>query len=138
MNKLILVLLLTTVLFACKKEEDHHDHDHSHDEVDTTTPVVTINSPSDSLVYHNGDTVHMIGTISDNDLHNGEIKIMDDTTAFEYYGYYHHIHETTSAVINFDYIVSGVTQNSAATLTYMYNDHADNMALVTRKLIFVP
>ena len=81
MNKLILALLLTTVLFACKKEEDHHDHDH--DEVDTTTPVITINSPSDSLVYHNGDTVHMTGTITDNELHNGEIKIIDDTTAFE-------------------------------------------------------
>lgn len=136
MNKLILALLLTTVLFACKKEEDHHDHDH--DEVDTTTPVITINSPSDSLVYHNGDTVHMTGTITDNELHNGEIKIIDDTTAFEYYAYYHYIHDNTSAVINFDYIVSGVTQNSAATLTYRYDDHSDNIALVTRKLIFLP
>jgi hypothetical protein len=135
MNKIIIGLLLTTVLFACKKEEDHHHHD---DEVDTTTPVVTINSPSDSMVYHNGDTVHMTGTVTDNDLHNGVIKIIDDTTAFEYYAYYHYVHETSSATINFDYIVTGVTQNSAVTLKYTYDDHAANVAVVTRKLIFMP
>ena len=136
MNKLFIVLLLTTVLFACKKEEDHHDHDH--DEVDTTTPVVTINSPSDSMVYHNGDTVRMTGTVTDNDLHNGEIKIIDDTTAFEYYSYSQYVHETSSAVINFDYIVTGVTQNSAVTLSYTYDDHVGNSAVVRRKLIFMP
>ncbi len=136
MNKIILGLLLTTVLFACKKEEDHQDHDD--DEVDTTTPVVTINSPSDSMVYHNGDTVHMTGTVTDNDLHNGEIKIIDDTTTFEYYGYSHYVHETSSAVINFDYIVTGVTQNSAVTLSYTYDDHVANSAAVRRKLIFMP
>lgn len=134
MKNIILGILAASILFACKKEEDQLQED----EVDTTTPVVTITSPDDSLVYQNGDTVHMIGTVTDNELHNGEIKIIDDTTAFEYYGYYHYVHESSSAVINFDYIVTGVTQNSAVTLTYMYNDHVDHVAVVTRKLIFMP
>jgi hypothetical protein len=136
MKNIILGLLAASVLFACKKEEDHHHHDD--DTTDTTTPVVTITSPNDSNVYHNGDTVHMTGTVTDNDLHNGVIKIMDDTTAFEYYGYYHYVHETSSAVINFDYIVTGVTQNSAVTLTYTYDDHAANTKVVNRKFIFMP
>lgn len=135
MKKIIWGLLAASVLFACKKEEDHHHHD---DTTDTTTPVVTITSPADSMIYHNGDTVHMNGTVSDNELHHGEIKIIDDTTAFEYYGYYHYVHETTSAVINFDYIVTGVTQNSAVTLSYTYDDHTANTAVVRRKLIFMP
>ena len=135
MKNIILGLLAASVLFACKKEEDH---DHHHDETDTTIPVVTISTPNDSTVYHNGDTVHMTGNVTDNDLHNGVIKIIDDTTAFEYYAYYHYVHETSSAVINFDYIVTGVTQNSAVTLTYTYDDHAANTKVVNRKLIFMP
>ena len=134
MKNIVLVILAVSILFACKKEEDQPQED----EVDTTTPVVTITSPNDSTVYQNGDTVHMTGTVTDNDLHNGVIKIINDTTAFEYYSYSHYVHETSSAVINFNYIVTGVTQNSAVTLAYTYDDHAANSAVVRRKLIFMP
>lgn len=134
MKNIILGLLAASILFACNKDEEEHHHD----ETDTTTPVVTITAPDDSTVYHNGDTVRMRGTVTDNELHNGVIKIIDDTTAFEYYAYYHYVHETSSATINFDYIVTGVTQNSAVTLSYTYDDHAANVNVVRRKLIFMP
>jgi hypothetical protein len=133
----IFILLSFSLLFACKKEEDHDD-DHAHDTTDTTYPVVTINSPTESEMFHNGDTVHMNGLVTDNELHNGVIKIIDDTTAFEYYSYYHYVHETSSSVIDFDYVVTGVTTNSAVTLSFTYDDHAANTTIVTRKLMFMP
>lgn len=131
----IFILLSFSLLFACKKEPDPVVQD---DPSDTTYPVVSITSPSENEMFHNGDTVHMIGYVSDNELHNGVIKIMDDTTAFEYYGYYHYVHETSSSVIDFDYVVTGVTTNSAVTLTFTYDDHAANTTVVTRKLMFMP
>jgi hypothetical protein len=135
-KNLLFIFLVTTFFFACKKEEDH---DHNHDETtDTTYPVVTIDSPVENEMFHNGDTVHMIGLVTDNELHNGVIKIIDDTTAFEYYSYYHYVHETSSSVIDFDYVVTGVTQNSAVTITFTYDDHAEHVTVVTRKLMFMP
>jgi hypothetical protein len=133
---LLYIVSVLIIFTSCEKEEDHHDHDH--DEGDTTAPVIDLTSPSDSSVFHNGDTVFISGTVSDNGLHTGTILIKNDTTAFEYFNQLHEIHIGETAIIEYMYIVSGITQNEMATFTASYSDHTGNPAVLSRKMVFMP
>lgn len=134
-NKIQLFLLGIALISSCKKE---HDHDHNHDTNDTSSPVVTVNSPTDSTVYHNGDTVFISGSVTDNDLHGGTILLKNDTSAVEYLNQYHNVHQLTSANFSYQYILNGITQTEAVTLTVSYEDHIPNTNTVTRHLVFMP
>jgi hypothetical protein len=131
-------LILGLVVFSsCDKEADH-DHGNNTNTSDTTPPVVTINSPVESMVYHNGDTVFITGSVSDLELHGGTILLKNDTSLNEYLNQYHNVHQLTNANISFQYIVTGITQNEAVTLTATYEDHTPNYSTITRHLIFMP
>lgn len=136
MKRVFIILSSFVFVYASCKKEDDHDHDHGTE--DTTYPVVTVNTPADSSVYHNGDTVFIDALASDNSLHQGTVLIKDDTTAALYYDQYPYIHDLTSAQISYQYVVSGITQNSAATLSFNIEDHASHSTVVTRRLIFMP
>lgn len=136
MKKVFIILSCFIFVYAsCKKEEDH---DHHHDTDDSTIPVVTLTSPIENATYHNGDTVFITGSVTDNELHAGTIIIRDDTTLTDYFSQIHNVHQQSSVAINFQYIVSGITTNRAVTLSVTYEDHKPNVGTATRKLIFVP
>lgn len=135
-NTFLLLTVFTLIFSSCKREEDE-DH-HHHDTTDTSAPVISLNTPADSSVYQNGDTVFISGMVTDEEMHAGTIIIKDDTTLTEYFNQSHYVHDLTSAQINYIYIVNGITQNRAATLTVRYEDHAPNVGIATRRLIFIP
>lgn len=133
MIKVFSLLSITCFLYACDREPDH-----VHDTTDSSAPNLTLDSPADSSVYHNGDTVFITGNITDNELHGGTIILKNDTTAFEYLNQYHNVHQLTSANFSYQYILSGFTQSEAVTLTVSYEDHRPNTTTLVRHLVFMP
>ena len=119
-------LIAVLFIFSCKKEkvEDQTPTETA----DTTIPVITLNSPTASSVYHNGDTLFITGTVTDNDLHDATLEIKDDTTAQVYFSASPYVHGLNTATINYSWIVN-VTHNASATLTVNYSDHAPNVGL---------
>lgn len=134
MLKCIRIFLLIAVFATCKKDKQPEPAAVPVD--DLTTPVITLSSPADSSIYHNGDTIFMSGSVTDNDLHAGIIEIKDDTTSSVYYSTAPYVHGLHTAVINFYWVVN-VSQNSKATLTVSYTDHYPNTGTVLRKLILL-
>ena len=65
---------------ACKKDDDH-DHSSS---TDTDKPVITMSSPSDSMMYNNGDTMYIKGTVTDNSLHELLVTVLDANDSILY------------------------------------------------------
>lgn len=139
MKFLIFFIFSLLVIFSsCNKDEETSDHNLHHSDDDTSLPVIVLYSPSDSSVYHNGDTVYISGTVSDNDLDTGIILIKNDTTAFEYFNQLHEIHTGGTATIEYMYIVSGISKNEMITFSVLYSDHTGNPSVLSRKLVFMP
>jgi len=135
--KPILIIFFFVPLLIISCEKDKAGLDEHHHEEDTTFPVVNLTSPSDSTIYNSGDTVFITGYVTDEDLHEGEITIIDDTSAFLYFTENPYVHGQDTAQINYFYVVN-VTQNRVVTLTVSYEDHTPHVSTVTRKLFFQP
>jgi hypothetical protein len=123
-------------IYACKKAKDPAPPQPP--PADTTVPVITLSSPANASVYHNGDTLKITGVVTDNDLHSGSIEIKDDTTAVVYFTASPYVHGLTSANINYSWIVTGITQNAAATITLQFNDHHPNVGVKQVHVILQP
>jgi hypothetical protein len=48
---------------------------------DTTAPILSITSPTDGSAYHTNDSMHIIGSTTDESLHELQIKITNDSTS---------------------------------------------------------
>lgn len=139
MRRIFFISLISIYFISCKKENAEEDtHSHETPTADTTIPVINLNSPIENSIFHNGDTVFISGTVTDNEMHSGTILLKNDTTSFEYMNQYHNVHGLSSAVINFYYVVSGISQNESVTLTLSYEDHAPNYGTALRHLLFLP
>jgi hypothetical protein len=65
MSKKIVILLIATTLFGCKKESK------------TSGPEITITSPVEGHMYANGDSILVAFTISDPDMHSFEYALIN-------------------------------------------------------------
>jgi hypothetical protein len=125
MNKLKIsfaILLFTTALFtAC--------HNHK-DEGDTTAPVLTITSPSADASL--SGIVEIKGTATDAGLHEMSIIITKDSDKSELFKNNPVVHDKTDFTIAESWTPTGITQETAVTLTIITEDHS---ALKTTKTV---
>lgn len=138
MRKIIFILITVLFFFSCKKENAKEENHVQNEMTDSTTPVVVLNSPIENSVFHNGDTLFISGSVSDNELHGGTVILKNDTSSLVYLNQYHNVHGLSTATINFFYVVNGITQNESVKLTASYEDHTPNYSVQTIQLYFQP
>ena len=97
MNKLIILLLMVAGLYSCQKKSDA--------EPDASQAVLTITSPVAGQVYHSGDSVHVMATVTfPAEMHGYEIKVTDTVSGLVVYDEAQHVHndhfEISSAYVS--------------------------------------
>ena len=68
MKKLTIVVLMTLSFAACKKISDK------------TAPIITITSPTDGQMFGKGDSMSVVYTITDEDVHEYSFDWINTTT----------------------------------------------------------
>lgn len=81
----IIILLLAAAIASCQKD---HSSNASPSDV-----AITITSPTAAQLFHNGDTIHMLATVSyPDELHGYELKITDSNTSVILFDTAQHVH----------------------------------------------
>lgn len=116
-NKYILPAIALAAAFfvfnACKE-------DHDHDENDVTAPILTVEEPVGGAVI--SGEVHIRGTVTDESLHEMEIKVTVDATGTELFKVTPTVHDLTE--YHFDeHFTPNVAAETAVTLTITVEDH---------------
>lgn len=119
-------LLLTTA--ACTK----HNHD---DDTDTTAPVLTITSPSENASL--SGEVHIHGAVTDESLHEMEIKVTKDADGSEIFKATPTVHDKTDYSFD-EHFTPVVNSETAVTLTITVEDHSANITTKTVKFVVKP
>lgn len=113
---------------SCKKGDD---------DVDTSTPVVTITKPTASQVFNAGDTVWIAGNVSDNELHEMVVEIKDNAKDSVFYTESISVHDMTT----YDYLTfwtGRVSVLTNATVTVKAEDHKGHVGTATRNIQIKP
>ncbi|MCB0521105.1 MAG: hypothetical protein H6577_26825 [Lewinellaceae bacterium] len=119
----MLTVLLAMVIFQNCKDDEGDSHEPGED---TTAPVLSLTSPTNGQNFVNGDTIHIMGTVTDETaLHEYVWSIKDAGGAT--------VHEATVSVhdkiehdIHEMHVVSGVTAATTWTVTVHVEDHGEN------------
>src|SRR5262245_37895723 len=113
----LLALAVSPAFFAsCNKHDDDHHDDNHNDPGDTSKPVITMTSPSDSSMYNDGDTIWMKGAVTDNDMHEINLVLTGNSATDTLYEEELHVHGQTNSTIN-KFWVADVSTHTNATLT---------------------
>lgn len=81
MRKLILIaIVVTIVMVACKKTTD------------TTNPVIVVTSPTEGQMFANGDSALVAFTITDEDFHGFDFRIINTVTGDTLFAEDEHTH----------------------------------------------
>lgn len=116
MKKLALATIaILSLLFIQSCRNDHEEN----------LPVITLQSPADSVTVEYGDTVWMTGTITHTaELHEYMLELKNHDTDSVYFTNTTHTHET-SVSFN-EYWVNNVTEHTDMMFTITATDHDDN------------
>lgn len=104
-------------------------HDHG-DENDKDAPGLTIEKPAENAVV--SGEVHIHGKVTDNSLHELEIKVTKDSDGSELFKATPSVHDKTEYSFDEHFTPSGLSGETSVTLTIIVEDHSDN---VTNKSI---
>ena len=104
-------------------------HDHG-DENDKDAPVLLIEKPADNTVVSGKVEIH--GKVTDKSLHELEIKVTKDSDGSELFKATPSVHDKTEYSYDEHFTPSGLSGETAVTLTIIVEDHSDN---VTNKSI---
>jgi hypothetical protein len=108
---------------------------HKHDENDTNAPVVTIASPTEAASIQG--EIHIEGTVTDESLHEMEIKLTKDSDGSELFKATPAVHDETSYTFHEHYTPT-VAAETAVTLTITVSDHSENTTTKTVKFTVKP
>ncbi len=96
---IIALVCAAVTLYSCKKKKT--------DEPNSSTVKVSVTSPEEGHIYHNGDTVHILASVTyDGILHGYEVKVVDTASGTILYDFAEHVHQD-SFVVNRSFVVSG-------------------------------
>ena len=109
-------ILSILILSSC------HDH---HDENDKDAPVLLIEKPADNTVVSGKVEIH--GKVTDKSLHEMEIKVTKDSDGSELYKATPSVHDKTEYSFDEHFTPSGLSGETAVTLTIKVEDHSDNV-----------
>lgn len=122
-SKFFLLAILS--LFAVASCHDHGD------ENDKDAPVLTIEKPAENTVV-TGE-VHIHGKVTDQSLHELEIKVTKDSDGSQLFKATPTVHDKTKYSFDEHFTPSGLTGETAVTLTIKVEDHSDNVTTKTVK-----
>ncbi len=96
---------------------------HNHDEEDNNAPVLTLEEPAENEVI--SGQVHIHGSVTDESLHEMEIKVIKDADNSELYNSAPTVHDETD--YHFDeHFTPSVSAETPVTLTITVSDHSDH------------
>jgi hypothetical protein len=126
-----------TLVFSCSRSgyngsgDDGGDHQGS--ENDTTYPVIRIDRPVANQVFSNGDTIKIEGSVTDNGLYRGKIRITNDLNGAVINEQAYEIHFFTSYNFSFSH-KTAVSVVSDYTVSVEFEDHGLNTTTKTVKV----
>jgi len=109
-------------------------HKHDHDE-DADTPVLTMGTPAENASV--SGEVHIEFTVTDNSLHELEVKVTKDSDGAELYKANPDVHDKTEYEFH-EHFTPTIAAETAVTLTVTVHDHNDNMTTKTVKFTVKP
>lgn len=126
--KIILPIIgMLLVMFACQ---------HEHTNPSTHNPVMTVAAPNAGM-YHNGDTIPMYATLTDeDDLHEAYFSIWNAGDSLFYFQPY--VHGLQTYTLDSFYVVNGISVSSAYTFTAIGLNHADGGDTVNVAITVAP
>ena len=123
---LLFAALCFLTVAACK---------HDHDEDDTTPPTLTIDEPleNDSV----SGEAHIEGDVTDESLHNMEIRITQDSDGAELYKVSPEVHDKTAYHFH-QHWAPTLSAAKAVTVTITVEDHQENKTVKSVKFTINP
>ncbi len=122
LKSLLFAALCLLTIAACKS--------HDHDDTDNEAPVLTISTPTENEVV--SGTVHVEFTVTDQSLHEMEVKVTKDSDGAELYKVNPVVHDVTDYEFH-EHFNPGVAAETAVTLTVTVSDHSDQTTVKTVK-----
>ena len=118
----MLAVLLAIVLFQnCKGDEGDGQTG-----TDTTAPVLTLSSPTNGQPFVNGDTIHIMGKVTDETALHEYVWSIKDAGGTSVHEATVSVHDQIEHDIHEMHVVSGVTTASTWTVTVHVEDHGEN------------
>ncbi len=141
-SAVILFLLASILAYSCAKSggasyDPGNGNPHVYDPGDSTFPVIHIDLPVDSQVYHSGDILKVEGRITDNGLYRGNIKIVNDSNGEVVKQQLYETHGLQSFNFSVPYPTSVITP-TFYTVTVSYEDHGLNSSVKSVKAKVIP
>lgn len=122
-NLLLLAVLATTLLFnACKKEDE--------------APKITLEEPTEGMLV--SGEVHIHGKVTDEDLHNLDIKVTKDADGSDLFTFSKHWHGKSEFEIDQHFTPTGLTGETTVTLFIEVEDGLDQITTKTVKFKVKP
>ncbi len=113
---------------SCDKDDDSTGG--TNPQEDTEAPVINLMSPDTSSTFHSGDTIHIHGTVTDNDgLHEVSVSVTNDKSLPEL-NVTEHTHGQTYN-IHQEYIIP-TTMHTNIEVKVEAEDHNGNKATITK------
>lgn len=122
---LFFAFALSMALASCHKHED-----------DANAPVLTISAPAANASLSGAVTI--AGTATDESMHEMSIKVTRDSDGSELFTSAPEVHDLTSYTIAETWTPSGITAETAVTLTVTVSDHSDHSTTQTVKFTVKP
>lgn len=135
--KTLIVISAMAILSSCSKTGGgSNDSDDNHvpvDVNDTTMPVIVIDKPLVNQVFVSGDTIKIQGSVTDNGLYRGKIKVINDANGLAIFDQSYEIHGLSSYNFSLAYKTS-VTSLANYTVSVEFEDHGLNVTTQTVKV----
>ncbi|HAD13984.1 MAG TPA: hypothetical protein DCF33_16285 [Saprospirales bacterium] len=109
-------------------------HDHNHED-DTTAPAATIHTPTENESV--SGEVHIEITVTDESLHEMEVKVTKDSDGSTLYEDTPSVHDKTEYDFH-EHFTPVLTEETPVTLTVTVSDHSDHTTTKTVKFKVKP
>lgn len=119
---LLAALALITAFSACKKEDE--------------APKITLEEPTEGMVV--SGEVHIHGKVTDEDLHNLDIKVTKDSDGSELFTFSKHWHGKSEFEFGEHFTPEGLTGETPVTLLIEVEDGLDQISSKTVKFKVKP
>src|SRR4051812_21056544 len=87
------LLITSCIWISCKHDQDYNPGD-------TSKPVLTITAPVQNRSYKSGDSIKITGTLTDNSLHELQLKIVQNSNNVVLFYDIISVHDLSSYMIN--------------------------------------
>ncbi len=129
----LLTMVSVTVLAGACSKGGVVDEPHLFDASDTSMPLLILSSPGNNQVFNSGEVIRVTGTVTDNSLYDGSIRITDDADGKVVKEQQYQIHSLQSYDFNFQYTAT-VSVVTNYTVTVQYEDHGLNNVVQSVKI----